>query len=241
MIKFVGKTDPGKVRNNNQDNFYCDERGRFAIVADGMGGHAAGAMASQLAVESIKNKILGGWSQTQAAKLLDDAVEAANQALLADQRRHADRADMGTTVVVLMVDREGQCWSAHIGDSRLYVLRGEQLIQLTQDHTLVARSVRMGEMTLEQSRVHPWRHILERCLGRPDTGSPSIQHINLEPGDRLLICSDGLTEELEDSIIAEYCGKAPLMELPDQLIEAAKSNGGRDNITVVIGDYKPDA
>ncbi len=240
MIKFVGMTDPGKVRSNNQDNFYCDERGRFAIVADGMGGHAAGAMASQVAVEAIKNKLLGGWSQTPAAKLLDDAVEAANQAILADQRRHADRADMGTTVVILLVDREGECWSAHIGDSRLYVYRQNKLIQLTQDHTLVARSVRMGEMTLEQSRTHPWRHILERCLGRVDTGSPAIQHIALQSGDRILMCSDGLTEELEDQDIEYYISQGSLAELPEKLINAAKSNGGRDNITVVIGDYKPD-
>ncbi|MEN9245945.1 MAG: Stp1/IreP family PP2C-type Ser/Thr phosphatase [Thermostichales cyanobacterium SRBZ-1_bins_19] len=239
-MKFVGMTDPGKVRSNNQDNFYCDERGRFAIVADGMGGHAAGAMASQEAVEASKNKILGGWSQTPAAKLLDDAVAAANQAILDDQRRHADRADMGTTVVVLLLDREGECWSAHIGDSRLYVFRQQKLIQLTQDHTLVARSVRMGEMTLEQSRTHPWRHILERCLGRPDTGSPAIQHIALQPGDRILMCSDGLTEELEDQEIERYCAQGSLMELPQQLIEAAKNNGGRDNITVVIGDYQVD-
>jgi len=239
-MKFVGMTDPGKVRSNNQDNFYCDERGRFAIVADGMGGHAAGAMASQVAVETIKNKLLGGWSQTPAAKLLDDAVEAANQAILGDQRRHAERADMGTTVVVLLIDREGECWSAHIGDSRLYVLRQQKLIQLTQDHTLVARSVRMGEMTLEQSRTHPWRHILERCLGRADTGSPAVQHISLQPGDRILMCSDGLTEEIDDLDIERYVNEGSLLELPETLIAAAKTHGGRDNITVVIGDYKVD-
>jgi protein phosphatase len=238
MRRYAGATDPGKVRSGNQDAYYCDPEGRYFIVADGMGGHAAGAVASQLAVETIRAYLDRGWEMVPAPKLLSEAVEAANEAILKDQRENPQRADMGTTVVVAMVDPNNNCWSAHIGDSRLYRLRGSQLQQMTEDHTLVARSVRQGELTQEQARIHPWRHILERCLGRPDTGPPAIQPITLLPGDRLLLCSDGLTEELDDEVIAEYCLKVPdLEQLVLELIEAAKEQGGRDNITVVIAEY----
>ncbi len=237
-MRFACATDPGKVRNNNQDAYYCDPDGRFFIVADGMGGHAAGATASLLAVEAIKQKIEWGWKTVPAPQLLTDAVEAANRSILEDQRRHPDRADMGTTVVAIMMDPNDNCWSAHIGDSRLYRLRGQQMMQMTEDHTLVARSIRQGELTAEQARMHPWRHILERCLGRPDTGAPAVQPITIRAGDKLLLCSDGLTEELSDLQIVEYCLKAPkLDDLPVILIEAAKAHGGRDNITVVIAEY----
>jgi protein phosphatase len=223
MRRYAGATDPGKVRSGNQDAYYCDPEGRYFIVADGMGGHAAGAVASQLAVETIRAYLDRGWEMVPAPKLLSEAVEAANEAILKDQRENPQRADMGTTVVVAMVDPNNNCWSAHIGDSRLYRLRGSQLQQMTEDHTLVARSVRQGELTQEQARIHPWRHILERCLGRPDTGPPAIQPITLLPGDRLLLCSDGLTEELDDEVIAEYCLKVPdLEQLVLELIEAAK-------------------
>lgn len=237
-MRFAALTDPGKVRSSNQDAYYCDPNGHFCIVADGMGGHAAGATASKLAVEAIRKKIEDSWKLVEAPKLLNDAVEAANLSILNDQRRNPERADMGTTVVVVLLDPAGNCWSAHIGDSRLYRLRGNQMLQMTDDHTLVARSIRQGELTLEQARTHPWRHILERCLGRPDTGAPAVQPITIQPGDRLLLCSDGLTEELSDLQIIEYCLKSKALEdLPPTLIDAAKANGGRDNITVVLGEY----
>ncbi|MEN9203476.1 MAG: protein phosphatase 2C domain-containing protein [Thermostichus sp. DG_1_6_bins_120] len=239
MRRYASATDPGKIRSSNQDAYYCDPEGRYFIVADGMGGHAAGATASLLAVEAIRECIDRGWKTVPAPKLLSEAVEAANDAILRDQRENPERADMGTTVVMVMVDPKDNCWSAHIGDSRLYRIRGSEMQQMTEDHTLVARSIRQGELTYEQARIHPWRHILERCLGRPDTGAPSVQPITVRPGDRLLLCSDGLTEELEDELIAEYCLKiTELEELPKQLIAAAKERGGRDNITVVVAEYE---
>ncbi|ABD01926.1 PP2C family protein-serine/threonine phosphatase [Synechococcus sp. JA-2-3B'a(2-13)] len=238
MRRYACATDPGKIRSSNQDAYYCDPEGRYFIVADGMGGHAAGATASLLAVETIREYLDRGWKNVPAPRLLSEAVEAANSAILKDQRENPERADMGTTVVVAMVDPKGNCWSAHIGDSRLYRLRGSEMQQMTEDHTLVARSIRLGELTYEQARIHPWRHILERCLGRPDAGPPSVQPITVYPGDRLLLCSDGLTEELDDEVIIEYCLQVEdLEQLPLKLIEAAKERGGRDNITVVIAEY----
>jgi protein phosphatase len=237
-MRFAAQTDPGRVRSSNQDAYYCDPQGRFFIVADGMGGHAAGATASLLAVEAIRQKLETGWKTVAAPQLLNDAVEAANLAILSDQRRNPERADMGTTVVAILIDPNSNCWSAHIGDSRLYRLRGDQMQQMTEDHTLVARSIRQGELTVEQARAHPWRHILERCLGRPDTGAPAVQPITTQVGDRLLLCSDGLTEELDDQQIISHCQAVPeLDKLPTHLVEAAKAHGGRDNVTVVIAEF----
>jgi protein phosphatase len=237
-MRFSGHTDRGMIRRNNQDAFYCDPEGRFFIVADGMGGHAAGARASVLAVDTIQSKLRSAWKKLPAPQLLSLAVEEANRSILEDQDSNPDRADMGTTVVVTMLDADGNCWSAHIGDSRLYRLRGKEIQQVTEDHTLIARAVRLGELTPAQSRLHPYRHVLERCLGRPDTGPPAVQPVPLELGDRLLLCSDGLTEELEDNQIAQVCQDTQaLEEIPSLLIEAAKTSGGKDNVTVVIAEY----
>ena len=238
VMRFAGLTDRGMVRKSNQDCFYCDPDGRFFIVADGMGGHAAGAQASLLAVESIQSVLRNFWKKTPAPQLLNQAIEQANEAILKDQSEHPDRADMGTTIVATLLDPSGHCWSAHIGDSRLYRLRGNDLQQMTEDHTLIARAVRLGELTPAQSKFHPYRHILERCLGRPDTGPPAVQPIQLKLGDRLLLCSDGLTEELDDSQITETCLKSNELEtIPSALVEAANEHGGKDNVTVVIAEY----
>ncbi len=246
-MRFANATDPGRVRTSNQDTYYSDPEGRFFIVADGMGGHAAGATASLLAVEAVRQKLEGSWSSLMAKKaqptqLLVDAVDAANQSILEDQRRNPERADMGTTVVALLFDPHGNAWSAHIGDSRLYRLRDDVIEQMTEDHTLVSRFIRQGDLLPEQARTHSLRHVLERCLGRQDTGDASVQPIPVRPGDRFLLCSDGLTEELSDSQIAEYVAQAngspeTFDRLPEILIEAAKARGGRDNITVVIAEY----
>ncbi|WP_017327948.1 PP2C family serine/threonine-protein phosphatase [Synechococcus sp. PCC 7336] len=237
-MRFSGHTDCGKVRQSNQDSFYCDPEGRFFIVADGMGGHAAGAQASILAVDTIRKTLADGWRSNPAPQLLNHSIEAANEAILHDQETHPERADMGTTIVVILLDTEGNCWSAHIGDSRLYRLRGKDIQQMTEDHTLIARAVRLGELTPAQSKLHPYRHILERCLGRPDSGPPAVQPIPLQLGDRLLLCSDGLTEELDDGQIAKTCQESSVLEeIPAALVTAANEKGGRDNVTVVMAEY----
>ncbi|NJL98424.1 MAG: serine/threonine-protein phosphatase [Synechococcaceae cyanobacterium SM2_3_2] len=246
MMRFANATDPGRIRTSNQDYYYSDPDGRFFIVADGMGGHAAGATASLLAVDAVKEKLESSWpslvaKKAQPTQLLVDAIDAANRSILEDQRRNPERADMGTTVVTLMFDPHGNAWSAHIGDSRLYRLRNNTIEQMTEDHTLVSRFIRQGDLQPEQARTHSLRHVLERCLGRQDTGDAAVQPIPVRPGDRFLLCSDGLTEELNDSQIAEYCsssnGSEDFTKLPEILIEAAKAHGGRDNITVVIAEY----
>ncbi len=234
---FSGLSDPGLLRTSNQDDYYIDPEGRFFIVADGMGGHAGGQEASRLATAAIKNFLDQHWQgQLATGQLLEQALHQANTDILSDQRRHPERADMGTTVVVVTFrDSDAQPWCAHVGDSRLYRLRGHQLEQLTVDHTWIAKAIRAGEVTPAQSRSHPWRHVLSQCLGRDDLSEIDIQPIEVHSGDRLLLCSDGLTEELSDHLIASHLKSIRACEAAaTALINSAKQRGGRDNITVVV-------
>lgn len=231
----TGLTDVGVVRKANQDDYYIDPEGRFFIVADGMGGHAGGEEASHLATQTIQTYLESYWHTAESSKtILEQALLEANQAIIEDQRHHPERGDMGTTVVVLLF-RDEQPLCAHIGDSRLYRLRGAQLDQITEDHTWVALAIRMGEISPDQARAHPWRHVLAQCLGREDLRQIDIQPVQIQPSDRLLLCSDGLTEELSDQVIASQLKSIRVCEkAASALIEAAKEHGGRDNITVIV-------
>ncbi len=235
MKSFSGLSDPGLVRSANQDAYWIDAEGRFFIVADGMGGHAGGQEASHLAIQTLQTYFVEHWSASVTPEtLLEEAFLRANQAILQDQEQHAERADMGTTAVAV-VFRAEQPWCVHVGDSRLYRLRDRKLEQITEDHTWVAQAVKGGQISTTQSQVHPWRHILAQCLGREDLKKIEIQPFTVQAGDRLLLCSDGLTEELSDSLISAYLESSQACEkVAAALVKAAKDQGGRDNITVVI-------
>lgn len=239
MLKrvFAGTTDPGLLRSSNQDDFYMDPAGRFFIVADGMGGHAGGQEASRLATAAIREYLEQEWTSEEPTKrVLQRALVLANHAILDDQAQHPERGDMGTTaVVVTFREMDEQPWCAHVGDSRLYRLRGPKLHQITEDHTWIARAVKEGELSLDQSRTHPWRHVLSQCLGRTDLNRIDIQAVQVQAGDRLLLCSDGLTEELSDPLIASHIKSIRASEnAVKALIHSAKQRGGRDNITVIL-------
>lgn len=233
--RFIGLTDTGIVRAVNQDSYFIDDpQGRFFIVADGMGGHAGGQEASKIATEQIRVYLDEHWdSSTPSEILLKEAIDKANQGILEDQTHYPERADMGTTVVVLIF--RDQSWCAHVGDSRLYRLRNSQLTQLTDDHTWVGLALKAGEINQQQAKSHPWRHILSQCLGRKDLYKIDLQKLDIQPGDRLLLCSDGLTEEVPDELIQSYLAQSETCEqAATELVEAAKQAGGSDNITVVI-------
>lgn len=237
MIKrrFIGLTDPGLLRSVNQDNYYIDPDGRFFIVADGMGGHAGGQEASQIATKEIQSHLEENWeSEVPSEAMLEEALHRANKGILADQAEHPERGDMGTTVVVV-VFRHEQSWYAHVGDSRLYRLRDSKLEQITEDHTWIARALKVGDLSPEQARTHPWRHVLFQCLGRKDLHQMDIYPLDIEVGDRLLLCSDGLTEEVPDELINELLQSDETFEQSaTELVTAAKQAGGSDNITVVV-------
>ena len=233
--RFTGLTDTGVLRSVNQDDYYIDPQGRFFIVADGMGGHAGGQEASRIATQSIQAYLNARWDRKiDSETLLAEAIEDANQGILDDQEEHPERSDMGTTLVMVMFRRD-RAWCAHIGDSRLYRLRAEELEQVTEDQTWVARAMKMGDLTPEEARIHPWRHVLSQCLGRKDLQHIEIQKIEIKQGDRLLLCSDGLTEEVPDPSIQEFLAESEnCEEVAKDLVEQAKENGGSDNITVVV-------
>jgi protein phosphatase len=235
-ISFKGLSDPGLIRSSNQDAYCVDQEGRFFIVADGMGGHTGGEEASRIATQEIKGYLIAHWdSPNSGQELLQQALFKANEAILLDQQNNPERADMGTTAVVVIF-RPGEVpWCAHVGDSRLYRFRQSQLEQVTEDHTWVARALKMGDITPEEARMHPFRHVLSRCLGREDLSQVDVKPLDVKAGDRLLLCSDGLTEELVDDKIAHYFQESAMLEKAAvSLIEAAKEQGGHDNITVVI-------
>lgn len=233
--RFAGSTDKGQVRAINQDNYYLDPEGRFFIVADGMGGHAGGQEASKIATDTVRRHLDQHWNQEIGSEsLLKDAIAQANDAILADQTEHPERAEMGTTVVVVIY-RENQFWYGHVGDSRLYRLDGDELQQLTTDHTWVARAMDLGHLDEEKAKTHPLRHVLLQCLGRHDLHQIDIAPIDVASGDRLLLCSDGLSGEVPDAQICNYLlSSSSCQEAASRLVEAANQAGGADNITVVV-------
>ncbi len=235
---FAGTTDKGCVRSVNQDSYLMDPDGRFFIVADGMGGHAGGQEASKIAIDAMKTYLNTHWQDSiSSPQLLEKAFLKANDAIMADQLDHQERSDMGTTaVVVLFRDEEEKVWCANMGDSRIYRLRGKNLKQITEDQTWVAQAVKQNALAPEQARIHPWRHVLSQCLGREDMGKVELVCVEVRTGDRLLLCSDGLTEDLPDEEIAPLVADADSdwETVVRDLVEAAKEKGGRDNITVVV-------
>ncbi len=233
---FAGLTDTGIVRTVNQDSYYIDEsQGRFFIVADGMGGHAGGQEASRIATKRIQEHLDENWDNLDIPSevLLKDAIDKANEGILEDQSNNPERRDMGTTVVVTIFRDRPLC--AHVGDSRLYRWRDSKLEQVTDDHTWVSLALRSGEISKEQAKVHPWRHVLSQCLGRKDLYNIELQEVEVQAGDQLLMCSDGLTEEVSDEEIQNCLSQSEdYKQAVEKLIIAAKEAGGSDNITVVI-------
>ena len=232
---FAGATDTGCVRTANQDSYYIDPEGRFFVVADGMGGHAGGEVASKIAVDTICAYLESLWNtEISPQQLMQDAINKANQAIVNDQAANLVRSDMGTTVV-LLIFRDKQPWYCHIGDSRLYRFRGAKLEQISEDHTWIARAIQTGVVNPDEAKSHPWRHMLLQCLGREDLKSVTAREVEWKAGDRFLICSDGLTEELSDDRIAHQLKSLRNgQQAAQSLIDSAKLRGGRDNITVVI-------
>ena len=234
--RYAAATDTGLVRQSNQDAIFVDSE--LAIVADGMGGHAAGEVASSMTIELVCQ----GFEENPTVEGLYNAVNQANLSVLRDARENPEHFGMGTTVIAigLTVDDFGVTSPTlfHVGDSRAYQLRDGALRQLSEDHSVAEEWVRMGRLTPEEAAVHPRRHQLTRGVGVEDTISIDVLSLHAQPGDRILLCSDGLSNELTGEQIAELAS-APysLEESVEHLIEAAKRAGGRDNISAIVIEF----
>jgi protein phosphatase len=240
-MRAVACTVPGRVRPANEDSVFAVQETGLLIVADGMGGHAAGEVASNLAIQIITDCLrqplpFGERPPEIAASLLLEAIEQANLAIRVRASQDPLLHGMGTTLVAAICRAESISL-AHLGDSRAYLIRGGQIRQATQDHSLVAQMVNAGEITPEEARKHHLRNLITRSLGSAASAQPDIQLLEWLPGDYLLMCSDGLTNMVEDEEIARSfgAGGAGLTQACEQLIALANSRGGNDNISVVVG------
>ncbi|MBA1148382.1 Stp1/IreP family PP2C-type Ser/Thr phosphatase [Ectothiorhodospiraceae bacterium WFHF3C12] len=237
-MRMAGLSDVGRVRARNEDAADWDERAGVAMVADGMGGHPAGDVASNLAVRTVMDAVRGASAMDHWLASGGDpsaALEAANAAVLEDARRHPERHGMGTTGVVAAL-HDGRCRIAHVGDSRAYQLKDGMLKQLTRDHTAAQQALDQQLITPEQARHTPERHQLTRALGLDPTVQADIHDTTYERGDLFLLCSDGLTEMLDDDPIRDAL--AENSRDPDAacrlLVRLALDHGGVDNVTVVV-------
>lgn len=239
VVRAGAATDVGLVRNVNQDRILVTDR--LYAVADGMGGHAGGEVAARMAVDTLRSSFEGSGGERE----LVDAFLDANHAVLEQSRSDASLRGMGTTLTAVAVvpgeDRRGTLVLAHVGDSRGYLFSGGELSQITGDHSLVAEMVRSGELNPAEASGHPHRHIVTRALGVDDRLEVDSWQLTPAEGDRILLCSDGLVNEVDDETIASVLGS---VEDPEEaagdLVRLAREHGGSDNITVVVLDLGDD-
>lgn len=245
-VEVAGRTDVGRVRANNEDNFGFDKRYGIYVVCDGMGGAAAGEVASKMAVESLldyfrkagkngKVNIVGVYPSefSMRAIALGSAINMANQQVFDASRASEDQAGMGSTIVAVAVS-EDKYTIANVGDSRIYRIRGNAIEQLTQDHSLVMEQVRRGLITAEEAKRVDYQNIVIRALGAEPTVQADIEDLAAEVGDVLVMCSDGLTRYLDEQRILEIVREATALEYAvDKLVVTARDAGGADNITVL--------
>jgi PPM family protein phosphatase len=232
----AARTDVGIVRSGNEDNYLMlADRGIF-IVADGMGGHAAGEVASEMAVRITSREIgtVRGLSDEQVSDRVRAAIRMANDAIFERTLSEHDKRGMGTTATVLVL-MPGRYLIGQVGDSRAYLLRNGQFLQLTKDHSYVQEQVDAGLLTAEQARVHPYSNVITRCVGASIDVVPDIYFGSLEQGDVLLLASDGLTGMLEDEQLTRILSSdGEPQHWVDRMIAEANRRGGLDNITAVV-------
>jgi protein phosphatase len=231
-VKLVvaGVTDVGRLRDGNEDSFVVDERLTLFAVADGMGGHRGGEVASATAIEALRAAVASGRS-------INDAVKAANVAVVEKAANDPELAGMGTTMTATTPVGGGALLIAHVGDSRAYLLREGAMKRLTEDHSLVEELVREGRLTEEQAESHPQRAIITRALGVDEDVAVDLYTVDVRAGDRVILCSDGLTTMLRDREIEGIARQEADPRIAgNRLIEAANEAGGDDNITVIVLD-----
>ncbi|MES2940124.1 MAG: Stp1/IreP family PP2C-type Ser/Thr phosphatase [Pseudomonadota bacterium] len=239
--EFCMRTDPGLARENNEDSVTIDEPTRLGILADGMGGYNAGEIASGMATTFIKSE-LGRWlaqagrsaNAREVRRAMEICVDNANRSIFNAANSNPQYSGMGTTLV-LGVFNDGRLMLGHIGDSRCYRLRAGELVQITKDHSLLQEQMDAGLITPEQAATSSNKNLVTRALGVEDAVLLEVNEHRVDPGDLFLMCSDGLSDMVEDDAIGRILSAdGPLEQKVAQLIDAANANGGRDNISVLL-------
>jgi protein phosphatase len=229
----------GNFRENNEDNAHVDPQQRYFLVADGMGGQSAGERASALAMEIIPKKLAAidfdKAAPDQAVRIIDDAVSEANFEIMALGELDTKLHNMGTTLTFL-VQAGGMCFIGGVGDSRTYLLRDGKLEQLTTDHSLTQALLDSGTLTPEEAATHRYRNVLYRYLGTKEGGTgTNPKQIATQPGDRWLLCSDGVTGGISDDEIAAILGQGDdPQQIAEKVVRAAEAGGSKDNITSLV-------
>ena len=251
-VIYKANSDVGRKRSANEDSFYADSDLRLFVVADGMGGHAAGEVASRVAVDTIQDFIRFTntdkditWpyefdeSLSMAGNRLKTAIQMAHAKVLETTGSKKELQGMATTVVSILVDG-GKAQVAHVGDSRAYLIRNGSLIQLTSDHSWVNEQLRSGAITSQQARNHPYRNIVTRALGGPNPVDVDVVEEEMQDGDIVLLCSDGLNTMLTDEDILEIVdlNKEDIEKACQELINGANQNGGEDNVTAILVKFQ---
>jgi PPM family protein phosphatase len=255
-LAICGATDIGASRKDNQDTYViadlrsgdlsnpCDrteiplsKQGILLMVCDGMGGAAAGDLAARIAAEAVKQQLVGAGSAVTESpgESLESAVAGANGAVLAEAKAHPATRGMGTTctAAIVLPDR---LFVAHVGDSRAYLLRDGRLQRLTRDQTMADQLVEAGALRPEDVRTYPYRNVLLQAVGTHSTIEPAKFEVHLRRGDRILLCSDGLHGPVPDDEIAQILGAGDINYVTHELIKAALTAGGPDNVTVIVAD-----
>lgn len=230
-MKAYALSDTGLVRELNEDTVQvCEGKHMLCILADGMGGHRAGEVASALAAKKVADMLSG--KQPMPADMMQ-AVLSANRAVYAQQKDNPDQQGMGTTLTALWED-EDSVVIGHVGDSRAYLYRTGRLHQMTEDHSMVGEMLREGLITQDEARSHPYRNVITQAVGTDETVKPDVLRTIKMPGDKWLLCSDGLSDMVEDSEIARVIGQYSAREAAQVLLSMALKNGGRDNVSVIL-------
>jgi len=229
------RSHPGRKRTVNEDFFAVDEKLGLFVVADGLGGHVAGRRASELGVGVFMETVLSERDDAAPLALLREAFTRANAAIRALATREPALSGMGTTLAALWL-RGAEALLAHAGDSRLYMYRAGALHPLTFDHSLVGERVARGELTQEQARVHPSRHVITRAVGVLEEVEPDVASLRPHPGDVFVLCSDGISAQLTDDEMRDCLleRRGNLTQAAQDLVDLANARGGEDNATVIL-------
>jgi len=248
MAKFrsAARTDVGMKRDHNEDSFLVNEDLGLYVVCDGMGGHAGGETASRLAVQAVEKELIsaklraddpfateGPLQESPLAAALREAVEGACAAVFRSSRANPELAGMGTTCISLLLHQD-QAIVGHVGDSRAYLVRDGQVWQLSEDHSLVNEQVRAGLLTEDEAKHSRLKNIITRSVGFEEDVLVDVVGVETQPGDKFLLCSDGLSNLVANDEIRDAMVRTDLDKVPESLIQLANDRGGDDNVTVVV-------